>query len=129
MSKKKINNTEKRILKTKEEYEEYGLVTKTLGGGNFKIKLNLQNKEVIGKVRGKLKKGSQKKENWVEVDSIVLVSYRDFQDAKVDILYVYTHEEAKTLRKTGEIIFEDNTKEETGKEHNEDDCVFDFSEI
>jgi hypothetical protein len=47
----------------------------------------------------------------------------------VDILYVYTHEEAKTLRKTGEVIFEDNTKEEPGKEHNEDDCAFDFSEI
>jgi translation initiation factor IF-1 len=57
MSKKKQNTSEKRILKTKEDHEEYGMVTKALGGGNFKIKLNLQNKEVIGKVRGNLKKG------------------------------------------------------------------------
>ena len=120
--------SDKRVLRLKEEYEEYGIVTKVLGGGNFKIKLNLQNKEVIGKVRGKLRKGAQKKGNWVENDSVVLVSFRDFQDSKVDILHVYTHEEAKNMRKSGEIIFEEKRGEDIG-EKPEEDCAFDFSEI
>jgi translation initiation factor IF-1 len=71
---------------------------------------------------------SAKKMGRVEVESIVLVGLRDFQESKGDILYTYHVDQAKLLRREGHI-----PKTKTGNEFEEvkeeEDSGFDFNEI
>lgn len=116
----------KRGLTTKDDDHEYGVITKKLGGGKFLIRLHMQTKEVIGRLCGKLKYKGNKKQNYAEVDSVVLVGMRDFQDNVVDIVQVYSHEEANRLKKMGEYI------EEIAEKDNNDtieEANFDFDDI
>jgi len=103
---KKQPSCEPRQLFLKEDDNEYGLVTKKLGSGRFLLRLNLQTKEVIGRLCGKFRHGSAKRSNWVDVGTIVLVGLRDFQDTIVDIVHVYDDSEARTLKRQGHIIFD-----------------------
>ena len=123
--KKNVPKVEKKLI-IKEDEQEYGLVTKTLGNGRFSIRLNLQNKEVIGRLRGKFRKGSQKKKNWVDVGTVVLVSVRDFEDNNVDIIHVYDDAETRILKKNGDIVFDSNREE---VEDTTEDDVFVFEDI
>jgi len=126
--KKPVAGEEKvRALEYKEEGEEYGLVSRKLGGGRFLVRLNMQNKEIIAKVRGKFKKGASKAKNFVDIDTVVLVSLRDFQDAG-DIVYVYNPAEVRQLKKSGDFVEESVRPKEDGDIPEEDD-VFDFTEI
>jgi Translation initiation factor 1A / IF-1 len=40
---------------------------------------------------------------WINVGDIILVSLRDYQDEKCDIIHKYTPDEARTLKKKGEV--------------------------
>jgi initiation factor 1A len=131
----KNNKEEKktiRPLQEKDDNTEYGLVTKVLGGCRFIVKLNMQNKEVLGHLRGKFTKGVNKKDNIVEINSVVLVSIRDFDDKVVDIIHVYKPDEIRQLKKSGQFV-EQSVRGETDigddyySENNDD--VFDFTEI
>merc|ERR1719145_523993 len=48
-------------------------------------------------------RGKMRKKVWVMVGDIVLVSLRDFQDEKGDIIVKYTSEEARNLKTYGEL--------------------------
>jgi initiation factor 1A len=128
---KKVVTESKRALEYKTDDTEYGLVTKALGGGRFLVKINLQNREVIGKIRGKFKKGAMKSANIVEVGTIVLVGMRDFQEKMVDIVHVYKAEEARQLKKEGEILEECLRTTDDGESGQkvEEEFPFDFTEI
>lgn len=108
-------------LLEKSNEQEYARVIKVLGGGRFLVRLNISEKEVIGRVRGLMRK--KKKQNFVSLDSVVLVSFRDFQDNNVDILHVYDEKDIRTLKKSGKFIEdvkntliqqEEEAKEEVG---------------
>jgi len=124
---KKNEVSQKRSMVTKTDDTEYGLITKKLGNCRFSVRLNMQNKEVIGRVRGKFRRGSEKKTNWVDVDSVVLVGIRDFQDGIVDIIHVYDQAEVRQLKKSGEFVEESSRPD--GDAVVEDDMPFDFEEI
>lgn len=114
----------------KTDQEEYGLVTKKLGNGRFLVKLQLKKQEVIGRLCGRMKRGRNKRSNWVDEGSVVLVGIRDYQEDKVDIVHVYNSSEVRDLKKSGEYIEESGIQfkiKEESKE--EDDCVFDFDDI
>ena len=96
--KKNIPEKTQRTLLLKDDYTEYGLVTKKLGNGRFSLALHMQNKEVIGRLCGKFRKGAAKFNNWVDVGSVVLVGIRDFQDNTVDIINVYDDREIRQLK-------------------------------
>lgn len=118
-----------RQLKEKGEETNYAVVTKSLGNCHFRVKLYLQNKEVIARLCGKFRKGFNKKDNYVEEQSVVLVSMRNFGDT-VDIIHVYKAEEVRELRKRGEFEKEsmgDNDEDKTNVI--EEDNPFDFEEI
>jgi translation initiation factor 1A len=119
---------EQRSLIKKDDSTNYGIVTKKLGSGRFKIRLNLENKELIGRLRGKFKHGSQKKKNWVEEGTVVLVGIRDFQDDMVDIIHVYDQAEVRILRKENELVEEAN-REEDETDVVEEETPFDFEEL
>lgn len=126
---KNIPEKEQRALLKKSDDTEYGLVTKKLGGGRFTVRLNMQNKEVIGRLCGKFRKGAKKATNWVNIDTVVLVGLRDFQDNTVDIVYVYDSGEVRQLRKLGEFVEESVRPETDGLDIPDEDTAFDFDEI
>lgn len=116
-----------RPLKEKGDETNYAVVTKSLGNCKFRVKLYLENREVIARLCGKFRKGFNKKDNFVEEQSVVLVGLRDFDD-NVDIIHVYKPQEIKELKKRGE--FERETMgEERDDAKVDDDMPFDFEEI
>lgn len=100
----------------------YGQVIKVLGDCNFSVRCFGENEQITDRLCHLRK--SVKKKGRVEVDSIVLVGLRDFQDCKADILYTYHKDQVRELKdcipklKTIHEFIEDK-----------DDTGFDFDEI
>ena len=70
----------KRELIFKEDGQEYGQVLRMLGNGRCEVSC-FDNVKRLCHIRGKMRK-----KVWVMVGDIVLVSLRDFQDEKGDII-------------------------------------------
>jgi len=98
-------STSKRELMFKTDMEEYAKISKMLGNSRVMVILPDQS-EVMGIIPGRFRKRC-----WMGVNDIVLVSRRDFQDAKVDIVYKYENDEPNRLLKYAEIpgFFIDDT--------------------
>ena len=84
----------------------YGRVTKMLGNGRCSLYLS-NGLKTLGVIRGKMKFRT-----WVRLDDLVLVSERDYQDGKVDILHVYSQEHARIIMDQEGCFNEPDTKEE-----------------
>ncbi len=87
-----------KALILKQDGEEYATVTKLLGSCRLTCSCH-DGIERIGIIRGKLVKRV-----WITVGDIVLVSIRDFQDNKCDIIHKYNPNEVKELIKNKYII-------------------------
>lgn len=92
----------KRELIFKEDGQEYGQVLKMLGNGRCDVACFDGTKRLCH-IRGKMRK-----KVWVMMGDIVLVSLRDFQDEKGDIILKYNSDEARNLKTYGELP--ENTK-------------------
>jgi len=90
------------ISKTNEQ--EYALIEKVLGGGRFSV-ITPDNKKRIGISRGRMfsRNGKVKDRNLMTPGNLVLLSLRDFQDDKADILLFYTKDQVDLLVEYGEI--------------------------
>lgn len=104
--KKKISSEKDVEIKTvfkDADSEEYAIVVKTLGSGRFLVRLNMQKKEIIGRLSGGMRRGRKNpsNKNWVAVGSVVLVGIRSFQADIVDIVHVYDNKEIKALKNDG----------------------------
>jgi len=77
-----------------EDGQEFGVVIKMLGNGRLNV-LCSDNIQRIAKIRGSMRKGTGK--TIVEKGDLVLISRRDFEEDKVDIIHKYNHEEASIL--------------------------------
>jgi translation initiation factor 1A len=119
------------------EYEVYACVIKLLGNCRAQVLCDDGN-ETIGIIRGSLRRFN--KRVLIESGDIVVVSKRDFQDNKVDIVHKYNLEQCKilindkelsdtlinaynkvninTINNTNDanIIFEDTNNEDTNNE-------------
>lgn len=87
--KKMKNNNDNKddvlILKDSED-QDYGKVQKLLG--NCRVELICNDKEKrLGIIRGQMRK-----KVWVNINSVVLYSKREYEDDKVDIIHVYKNE-------------------------------------
>ena len=124
---KKSKNTDtidKRQLEFKTEGQEYAFVTKMLGNSRCECKCS-DGRTRLGHIRGNMCKRV-----WISTGDTVLVSLREFQDEKADIIHKYTHEEAKTLEKYNEISLENQIQGELDEEITIDDmCDIDFDDI
>ena len=108
----------------------YGQVIKVLGECNFTVKCFMEMEmEMEKELMCHLRK-SAKKKGRVEVDSIVLVGLRDFQEGKGDILHTYHVDQAKLLVREGRLpkTKTSNNFCETSKEE-EEDIGIDFDDI
>ncbi|ORZ01728.1 hypothetical protein BCR43DRAFT_487406 [Syncephalastrum racemosum] len=123
---KNENEGVKRELIFKEEGQEYAQVTKMLGNGRLEAQC-FDGIKRLAHIRGKLRK-----KVWINQGDIILLSLREYQDEKADVLLKYNPEEARSLKQAGELpdATKINETETFGAE--EDDEVefeFDIDEI
>ncbi|KAG0168056.1 Translation initiation factor 1A [Apophysomyces sp. BC1034] len=123
---KNENEGSKRELIFKEEGQEYAQVTKMLGNGRVEAQC-FDGVRRLAHIRGKLRK-----KVWINQGDIVLISLREYQDEKADVLLKYNADEARSLKSYGELP--DTTKiNETetfgGEEDDEVEFDFDIDEI
>lgn len=104
---KKFKNAKNRTAKAvkkiilKDTDQEYAIITKPLGDRRFHVQFlrpTVSSDMYIGSLRG-----SFRKSNKVIINDIVLVSVRDFQPEKVDILHKYSDTDVQTLSQLGYI--------------------------
>jgi translation initiation factor 1A len=82
------------------DYEEYGLAKKLLGNCRILVLCN-SGEETVGIIRGNMRKFN--KRVLIDVGDIVVVSKRDYQANKVDIVHKFSLEQCKTIINNKEI--------------------------
>jgi len=107
LARKNQNNDEEKssindICKTTEQ--DYAIIEKVLGGGRYSV-LTPDNKKRIAISRGKMfsRNGKVKDRSLMSIGNLVLISLRDFQDDKADILMFYNKSQVDLLLEYNEI--------------------------
>lgn len=86
---------------------EYGWVVQMLGNMRVKVRLGTgQPVEKIGVIRGNMRK-----RQWISVGDLVLVSIREFQGDKVDVIFKYSDDEVRMLKRYKEPVGQHNALE------------------
>eukprot|EP01055_Gregarina_sp_Pseudo9_P003121 Gregarina_sp_Pseudo_9__3120@NODE_3312_length_683_cov_55_689441_g3024_i0_p1_GENE_NODE_3312_length_683_cov_55_689441_g3024_i0NODE_3312_length_683_cov_55_689441_g3024_i0_p1_ORF_typecomplete_len149_score19_78eIF1a/PF01176_19/4_9e28RsgA_N/PF16745_5/3_9e03RsgA_N/PF16745_5/0_39RsgA_N/PF16745_5/3_1e02_NODE_3312_length_683_cov_55_689441_g3024_i0127573 len=88
---------DKRELIVKEPEQEYAQVLKMLGNGRVEAQC-VDGSKRLCHIRGKMRK-----KVWINAGDVVLVSLREYQDEKADIIHKYNPDEVRTLRNMREI--------------------------
>ena len=96
-AKTKGTDIEKRAVEYAGDMQEYAKILKSLGDRKVNLLLN-DNTEIMGLIPGRFRKRV-----WMTTGDIVIISRREFQDTKVDILHKYNNDEVRILHKKGEI--------------------------
>jgi translation initiation factor 1A len=94
--KNSVEEVERKLI-LKDENQEYCQITKILGN------CRLEGQCFDGKIRLCNIRGTMRKRIWIKNGDIVIVSLRDFEDDKCDIIYLYQPREVKKLIKMGEM--------------------------
>jgi translation initiation factor 1A len=116
-----VNEDERKlVLKDDMNFQEYAQINKLFGNGRFEANC-FDGKIRLAHARGNLKK----KKIFVKASDVVIVSLREFEDAKCDVIYVYKPKEIRELKKMGEIP--QTITEDLLKETEETDIGFDFN--
>ncbi|CAO3582587.1 unnamed protein product [Absidia cylindrospora] len=118
---KNENEDNKRELDFKEEGQEYAQVLKMLGNGRLEAQC-FDGVKRLAHIRGKMRK-----KVWINQGDIILLSLREYQDDKADVIQKYTPEEARQLKSYGELpdTAKINENETFGGEE-DDEIEFDF---
>jgi len=117
----KNESEEKRELQQKDAGQEYAQVTRMLGNGRLEAHC-FDGKKRLCHIRGKMRKRV-----WVNQGDIVLIGLRDFQDTKADVIKKYNAEEARRLKKLGQLPHEWQLDGGDEARPKEDDVGFDFT--
>jgi len=117
---KNENDNEKRELTFKEDGQEYAQVLKMLGNGRLEA-LCFDGEKRLAHIRGKLRK-----KVWINQGDIILLSLRDYQDEKGDVILKYTADEARNLKAYGELPESAKINEGTFELEGMDECGVDF---
>lgn len=96
--KQKKASSSRRELVFRENEQYYARLIKPLGDGRFECECFELGETKIAHIRGTFRRRV-----WMGIGDIVLISYRDFDDSKCDIIYKYTIDEAIALKSFGEI--------------------------
>lgn len=101
---------------------EYAQVTKMLGNGRVEAQC-FDGVKRLALIRGKLRK-----KVWINQGDIVLLSLRDFQDEKADVIQRYNPDEARQLKSYGELpdTAKINETDNAFGGEEDDDVEFDF---
>lgn len=127
--KKGGDGTISRAILYRETGQYYAKVTKMTGNRNLRAIVEydnpkktseLQYKDVICHIRG-----SMRKRTWINLDDVILVSERDYEPDKFDVLHKYNNDEVKTLEKQYEIKSKTLTTSGNAVDDNIDFCFTD----
>ena len=125
---KKDNGLKERELIFREDSQSYARIIKILGDGRFECECFEPVRNIVGVIRG-----SMRKKVWLGIGDIVLISLRDFDDSKCDIIHKYTSDEAIKLRNYNElpsgINLQATALELADRDGNEENIGFEFDEI
>ncbi|KAJ1307146.1 hypothetical protein OPQ81_001264 [Rhizoctonia solani] len=94
---KNENDADKRELVFREDGQEYAQVVKMLGNGRLEAQC-FDGEKRLAHIRGKMRK-----KVWINQGDIILLSLREFQDDKADVIVKYTADEARNLKAYGEL--------------------------
>lgn len=114
-----VSDEIERELSLKDNLQEYGQITKLLGNCRLEVHC-FDGKNRLGHIRG-----TMRKKVWISVNDIVIVSLREFEDDKCDILHKYLPKEINRLKAIGEIPDTVKINEEVDEK---DDIGIDFEE-
>ena len=96
-----VNKAPRRDLITKDYdgTQEYATVTKMLGNGRVLVvyQVGPEKKEIQATIRG-----SMRRREWVNVNDLVLIAFRDFGETH-DIIRKFSDTEVHELRRLGEL--------------------------
>ena len=115
-------NSKELILAEEDNGQTYGNVVKALGSRRFDVQCQ------DGVLRKCQVRGSMRNKKYVNVGDAVIVSLRDFQDDKGDIVHVYNGEEVRVLKNINQIKMDIKINKESG-ESEDDENGFDFESI
>merc|ERR1712113_596838 len=104
---------------------EYAIVKNKLGNGHIKA-LCMDGKTRICRIRGSMIKQRAR----INVDDYILLSLRDYQDEKADVIYKYSADEVRLLKDKKELLFlhiNENDADLVTDENSADDLI-DFRE-
>ena len=107
-----------RELVFKEEMQEYGQVLRLLGDSRLELQCMDGNKR-MGHIRGNLKKKA-----WIALGDVVLVSLREYENDKCDIILKYTEDEVRKLKQLKEIPDSIKVNEENKQNEEANDIEF-----
>jgi len=114
------------------EFEEYALSKKLLGNCRVSLITN-SGDEVIGIIRGNMRKFN--KRVLIEVGDIVIVSKRDFQTNKVDIVHKFNLEQTQQLINNKELsdvlinqYYKNSNKSDKSDNNDDTHIIFDNKE-
>jgi translation initiation factor 1A len=101
---------------------EYAQVLK-IGNGRLEA-LCFDGSKRLAHIRGKLRK-----KVWINQGDIILLSLRDYQDEKGDVILKYSADEARSLKAYGELPESAKINEtDTYGQEGDGDCNFEFDE-
>eukprot|EP00484_Ammonia_sp_Unknown_P003364 CAMPEP_0197076768 /NCGR_PEP_ID=MMETSP1384-20130603/212283_1 /TAXON_ID=29189 /ORGANISM="Ammonia sp." /LENGTH=134 /DNA_ID=CAMNT_0042515627 /DNA_START=130 /DNA_END=534 /DNA_ORIENTATION=+ len=119
---KNNNDDNKRDLVLKEAGQEYAQVVKMLGNGRLEAFC------FDGKIRKAHIRGKMQKKVWINKDDIILISLRNFQDDKADVIHKYQPDEVMELKRKQLLPLKGSLANEE-EEEDEDECVFSFDTL
>ena len=93
----KNDGDDKRELVFKDESQEYAQVLRMLGNGRLEA-MCFDGEKRLAHIRGKMRK-----KVWINNGDIILLSLREFEDGKADVIQKYTPDEARSLKQHGEL--------------------------
>lgn len=117
-AKKQIIDIKNVPIKDVNDETDYGIITNVLGNGRMKVLCLGDKTERLGHIRGTLYK-----KTWIGKDDVVLISIRDFQNDRCDILFKYSQDEIKMLIKSGQID-KNYSQKNDNIDQEDDDLVF-----
>ena len=120
-TKKKSSGTRKRELEYKDDGQEYAQVTRMLGNGRTTVQC-FDGVKRLAHIRG-----AMRNKIWIRLSDIILVSLRDYQDSKCDVIMKYSDEEVRNLKSYGELP--ETTSLVLEQKEEVDDTPFDFDDI
>src|SRR5947207_486189 len=95
--KKKTGESSQQVIHKDGVGQMYAVVVRMLGGGKLTARCE-DGKERLCNICGKLRN-----RRWINVDDVILIGLRDFQDDKADVILGYSNEESRQLRKEGQL--------------------------
>lgn len=122
-----LESVKDRELIFKEGQEEYAKITSLLGDRRLNVMM-ANGVESLAVIPGKM---SKKKKVWLAVDDVILVSLRDFQVNKVDVIYKYNPDEVQKLIQYLELpktFLQKSSEETVGSKEINNDVIFDTNE-